>query len=137
MALSSEGDIIYLTENVTQQLGLPQASNRPTRDSMSWQHRRHLAVDFENCELIVCFVDRQVDLIGQSVYDYCHPCDHDELRDVLGLRADGDVSRSFFLRLKSTLSVKGRSSNLKAASYKVSHPFYKFSYLFHHCRAST
>jgi hypothetical protein len=24
LALSSEGDIIYLTENVTQQLGLPQ-----------------------------------------------------------------------------------------------------------------
>ena len=64
-------------------------------------------------------VSLQVDLIGQSVYDYCHPCDHDELRDVLGLRADGDVTRSFFLRLKSTLSVKGRSNNLKAASYKV------------------
>lgn len=63
----------------------------------------------------------QVDLIGQSVYDYCHPCDHDELRDVLGWRADGDLTRSFFMRLKSTLSVKGRSNNLKAASYKVTH----------------
>uniref|UniRef100_A0A0N8B4K9 Hypoxia-inducible factor 1-alpha n=1 Tax=Daphnia magna TaxID=35525 RepID=A0A0N8B4K9_9CRUS len=85
LALSSEGDIIYLTENVTQQLGLP-----------------------------------QMDLIGQSIYDYCHPCDHDELREVLSLRPDGDLTRSFFLRLKSTITAKGRSNNnLKAASYKV------------------
>jgi hypoxia-inducible factor 1 alpha len=61
-----------------------------------------------------------VDLIGQSIYDYCHPCDHDELREVLSLRPDGELARSFFLRLKSTLTAKGRSNNnLKAASYKV------------------
>lgn len=61
-----------------------------------------------------------MDLIGQSIYDYCHPCDHDELREVLSLRPDGELARSFFLRLKSTLTAKGRSNNnLKAASYKV------------------
>lgn len=62
----------------------------------------------------------QVDLIGHSIYDYCHPCDHDELREVLSLRPDDELARSFFLRLKSTLSAKGRSNPLKASSYKVS-----------------
>lgn len=84
MALSSEGDIVYITENVTQQLGL-----------------------------------HHVDMIGQSIYDFSHPCDHEELRDALGLRTDGSLGRSFFLRLKSSLTVKGKSHNMKAASFKV------------------
>ena len=44
-----------------------------------------------------------MELLGQSVYDYSHPCDHDELRDVLGRRGRcGDVD-AFHLRLKTTL----------------------------------
>lgn len=110
LALSSEGDIIYLTENVTQQLGLPQVRISSTE--------KHTDL-FLN---LICFFFpwQQMDLIGQSIYDYCHPCDHDELREVLSLRPDGDLTRSFFLRLKSTITTKGRSNNnLKAASYKV------------------
>ena len=58
--------------------------------------------------------------MGQSIYDYSHPCDHDEVREMLSLRTDtSDDSRSFFLRLKSTLTSKGRSVNMKSASYKV------------------
>ena len=95
MALSPDGDIAYLTENVTQQLGL-----------------------------------QQVDMVGQSIYDFSHPCDHDDLREALSLkpdRVDGQchLARSFFLRLKSTLSSKGRSSNnLKSASYRVTCNFF-------------
>jgi hypoxia-inducible factor 1 alpha len=59
-------------------------------------------------------------MIGQSIYDFSHPCDHEELRDALSLRTDGGLMRSFFLRLKSSLTVKGRSHNMKAASFKVS-----------------
>ena len=68
----------------------------------------------------------QVDMIGQSIYDFSHPCDHDELRDALGLRTDGSLGRSFFLRLKSSLTVKGKSHNMKAASFKVNH-FFQYS----------
>lgn len=92
MALSAEGDIVYLTDSVTRHLGLS-----------------------------------HVDVMGQSIYDFSHPCDHDEIREALTLK-DGQMevdreslSRSFFLRLKSTLASKSRSGSgsLKAASYKV------------------
>ena len=60
-------------------------------------------------------------MIGQSIYDYCHPCDHDEMHEMLNIRADDD-QRSFFLRLKSTLSVRGSprtSLHSKSTNYKV------------------
>lgn len=63
-----------------------------------------------------------MDVMGQSIYDYCHPCDHEELRNALSLVKDEEdpLDRSFFLRFKSTLSSKSRTGhNLKAASYKV------------------
>ncbi len=61
-----------------------------------------------------------MDLIGQSIYDYCHPCDHDELREMLALRPDGDPARSFYLRFKSALMAKERSKiHRKVAPYKV------------------
>nr|CAH0111076.1 unnamed protein product [Daphnia galeata] len=85
LALSSEGDIIYLTENVIQQLGI-----------------------------------QQLDLIGRSVFDYCHPCDQNELRGILSLRRDGELERSCFLRFKSTLAGHGRiNNNKKNDNYKV------------------
>lgn len=69
----------------------------------------------------LCFA--QMDMMGQSVYEYSHPCDHDELRECLCSKpTDKDEKRacSFFLRLKCTLTNKGRKVNLKSASYKVS-----------------
>ena len=65
----------------------------------------------------------QLDLLGASLYDYTHPCDHDELRDTLSERDSDEDCQSrehtFFLRHKCTLTSKGRSVNLKSASYKV------------------
>lgn len=60
-------------------------------------------------------------MMGQSVYEYSHPCDHDELRESLSTKFDeaGKQSCNFFLRLKCTLTNKGRKVNLKSASYKV------------------
>ncbi|KAM6325870.1 LOW QUALITY PROTEIN: hypoxia-inducible factor 3-alpha [Alca torda] len=55
----------------------------------------------------------QLELIGHSVFDFVHPCDHEELQDVLSPR--------FSLRMKSTLTGRGRCLNLKAASWKVLH----------------
>lgn len=66
-------------------------------------------------------------MIGQQIWDYSHQCDHDELRDILNGRRDctkdkdGAVNshHTIFLRLKCTLTSRGRSVNIKSASYKV------------------
>ena len=64
------------------------------------------------------FVYPQLDLMGQSVYEFSHPCDHDEVRDTLNSTED-DNERVFFMRFKCTLTRKGRNVNLKSATYKV------------------
>nr|AFU07574.1 hypoxia-inducible factor 3 alpha subunit [Polyodon spathula] len=92
MVLSAEGDMVYLSENVSQHIGVP-----------------------------------QLDLVGQSVFDFIHPCDQEELRDILtskqrvGKKQSQDVhtERSFFLRMKSTLTSKGRTLSSKSAAWKV------------------
>uniref|UniRef100_A0A663EZE8 PAS domain-containing protein n=1 Tax=Aquila chrysaetos chrysaetos TaxID=223781 RepID=A0A663EZE8_AQUCH len=91
MVLSEAGDMIFLSENVNRLLGLS-----------------------------------QLELIGHSVFDFVHPCDHEELQDVLSPRQvprrRGERSGcSFSLRMKSTLTGRGRCLNLKAASWKVLH----------------
>ncbi|XP_015109225.1 hypoxia-inducible factor 1-alpha isoform X2 [Diachasma alloeum] len=89
LVLASNGDMVYLSENVTDYLGIP-----------------------------------QMDMMGQSVFEYGHPCDHDEIRQCLSMTTE-DVNEkrscNFFLRLKCTLTSKGRKVNLKSASYKVIH----------------
>lgn len=146
--LSKNGDIIYLSENVEQYLGL-----------------------------------NQIDLMGQSIYDYSHPCDHDDIKsflhplidafnatkhntsassssminnntlnissslDSLSIKTsesspetilpslslsstvttsslnkkilDDDTIGPYFIRMKCTLTNKGRNLNLKSANYKV------------------
>ncbi|GJQ72733.1 hypothetical protein Trydic_g15875, partial [Trypoxylus dichotomus] len=65
-----------------------------------------------------------IDLMGQNIYDYSHPCDHDEIMEILSSKAQEnsvDERKSFFIRLKCTLTSKGRSVNLKSATYKVIH----------------
>ncbi|XP_065338951.1 hypoxia-inducible factor 1-alpha-like isoform X2 [Cloeon dipterum] len=99
LVVSSDGDMVFLSENVSQHLGLS-----------------------------------QMDLMGNSIFEFSHPCDHDELREVLGLAKSGNkassksvapkeslLPQSFFLRMKCTLTTKGRNVNLKSASYKVIH----------------
>ncbi|KAG7274621.1 hypothetical protein CRUP_009664, partial [Coryphaenoides rupestris] len=66
-------------------------------------------------------------LLGQTVYDFVHPCDEEELRDLLisrpGTLKKPEQRRSvnFFLRLKSTLTSRGRTVNIKSATWKVLH----------------
>ena len=63
-----------------------------------------------------------MDMMGQSVYDYSHPCDQDELREYFSpkqLNNNEDHTCNFFLRFKCTLTSKGRKVNLKSANYKV------------------
>ena len=65
----------------------------------------------------------QIDLMGQSVYEFVHPCDHDEVQDMLSPHGKDDDSvykpTTIFVRFKCTLTSKGRNVNLKSATYKV------------------
>lgn len=107
LVLSHEGDIVYLSENVTDYLGITQ-------------------VGFNNFFFEKAFLKSaffQIDLMGQNIYEYSHPCDHDEIKEILQGKKEPkeqkDESKSFFIRLKCTLTSKGRSVNLKSATYKV------------------
>ncbi|XP_013386590.1 hypoxia-inducible factor 1-alpha isoform X2 [Lingula anatina] len=64
-----------------------------------------------------------VDFIGHSLFDFTHPCDHEEMREMLlpnchHLKNPMD-KRIFFMRMKCTLTRNGRNVNLKSATYKV------------------
>ncbi|CAH2254905.1 endothelial PAS domain-containing 1 [Pelobates cultripes] len=72
----------------------------------------------------------QVELTGHSIFDYTHPCDHDEIRENLSLKTgagagklhkDANTERDFFMRMKCTVTNRGRTVNLKSATWKVLH----------------
>ncbi|XP_009459984.1 PREDICTED: hypoxia-inducible factor 1-alpha-like [Nipponia nippon] len=93
MVLSEDGDMIYTSENVNKCMGLT-----------------------------------QFELTGHSVFDFTHPCDHEELREMLTHRngpvkkgKEQNTERSFFLRMKCTLTSRGRTVNIKSATWKVLH----------------
>ncbi|KAL1769201.1 hypoxia-inducible factor 3-alpha isoform X1 [Sigmodon hispidus] len=93
MVLTADGDMVYLSENVSKHLGLS-----------------------------------QLELIGHSIFDFIHPCDQEELQDALTPRPslskkklEAPTERHFSLRMKSTLTSRGRTLNLKAATWKVLH----------------
>lgn len=70
-------------------------------------------------------------MIGQQVWEYSHQCDHAELREMLQGRRGKEPSveeqvnmhRDLLVRFKCTLTSRGRSVNIKSASYKVLCPF--------------
>ncbi|XP_062858933.1 endothelial PAS domain-containing protein 1 [Trichomycterus rosablanca] len=72
----------------------------------------------------------QVELTGHSIFDFTHPCDHDEIRENLSVKAgplygkkhkELNTEREFFMRMKCTVTSKGRNVNLKSAGWKVLH----------------
>ncbi|XP_034564234.1 endothelial PAS domain-containing protein 1-like [Notolabrus celidotus] len=89
MVLSAEGDMIFLSHNVSKYMGLT-----------------------------------QTELMGHNIFEFTHPCDHEEIRNNLRL-ATGEVwldgKRDFVMRIKSALTHRGRSTNLKSATWKVLH----------------
>ncbi|GAA6081446.1 endothelial PAS domain-containing protein 1b isoform X1, partial [Tachysurus ichikawai] len=91
--VTSDGDMIFLSENINKFMGLT-----------------------------------QVELIGHSIFDFTHPCDHDEIRENLSLKTgvgkkgkELNTERDFFMRMKCTVTSRGRTVNLKSASWKVLH----------------
>ncbi|XP_078256375.1 single-minded homolog 1-A [Rhinoraja longicauda] len=69
----------------------------------------------------------QVELTGNSIYEYIHPADHDEMTAVLTahqpyhshLVQEYEIERSFFLRMKCVLAK--RNAGLTCGGYKVIH----------------
>ncbi|XP_030070015.1 hypoxia-inducible factor 1-alpha [Microcaecilia unicolor] len=93
LVLTEDGDMIYLSENVNKCMGLT-----------------------------------QFELTGHSVFDFTHPCDQEELREMLTHRngsmkkgKEPNTERNFFLRMKCTLTSRGRTVNIKSATWKVLH----------------
>ncbi|XP_055083412.1 endothelial PAS domain-containing protein 1b isoform X2 [Periophthalmus magnuspinnatus] len=94
--VTSDGDMIFLSENINKFMGLT-----------------------------------QVELTGHSIFDFTHPCDHEEIRENLSLKTAGGgfskngkeltTERDFFMRMKCTVTNRGRTVNLKSASWKVLH----------------
>ncbi|XP_058237213.1 endothelial PAS domain-containing protein 1b isoform X1 [Hemibagrus wyckioides] len=91
--VTSDGDMIFLSENINKFMGLT-----------------------------------QVELMGHSIFDFTHPCDHDEIRENLSLKPgvgkkgkELNTERDFFMRMKCTVTSRGRTVNLKSASWKVLH----------------
>ncbi|XP_059386976.1 endothelial PAS domain-containing protein 1-like isoform X1 [Carassius carassius] len=93
--VTSDGDMIFLSDNVSKFMGLT-----------------------------------QVELTGHSIFDFTHPCDHEEIRENLSVKSepvygrrgkDMSMGRDFFMRMKCTVTNRGRTVNLKSASWKVLH----------------
>uniref|UniRef100_A0A8C6TVW5 Endothelial PAS domain protein 1b n=1 Tax=Neogobius melanostomus TaxID=47308 RepID=A0A8C6TVW5_9GOBI len=94
--VTSDGDMVFLSENISKFMGLT-----------------------------------QVELTGHSIFDFTHPCDHEEIRENLSLKTTGSgfakkskeltTERDFFMRMKCTVTNRGRTVNLKSASWKVLH----------------
>ncbi|KAG7462656.1 hypothetical protein MATL_G00187100 [Megalops atlanticus] len=93
--VTSDGDMVFLSENINKFMGLT-----------------------------------QVELTGHSIFDFTHPCDHEEIRENLSLKTgagfgkrskDMNTERDFFMRMKCTVTNRGRTVNLKSASWKVLH----------------
>ncbi|XP_041351367.1 single-minded homolog 1-A-like [Gigantopelta aegis] len=69
----------------------------------------------------------QVELTGNSIYEYIHPADHDEMTAVLTVHhpyhthilQDIEMERTFFLRMKCVLAK--RNAGLTSGGYKVIH----------------
>lgn len=70
----------------------------------------------------------QLDLMGNDIHDYTHLCDHQEMDAILSKcdeypeeLCQNLMAESFYslLRLKSTLTGRGKSVNIKQAVFKV------------------
>lgn len=60
-----------------------------------------------------------LELMGQNLFCYTHEGDHLEITNSMKESTDVKTPRSFFMRMKSTLTSAGKNVNLKSALYKV------------------
>jgi len=84
LVLGAEGDIIYVSKNVSSYMGL-----------------------------------KPVELLGQTMADYIHPCDLPDLASLTSPLSEGELHRAeVTVRMKCTVTERGRMINLNQASYK-------------------
>ena len=81
LVLGAEGDIIYVSKNVSNYMGL-----------------------------------KPVELLGQTMADYVHPCDLQDLASLTSPTGEGEVERAeVTIRMKCTVTERGRMVNLNQA----------------------
>lgn len=61
------------------------------------------------------------DVMGRSIYEFSHPCDHRDVKDLLRVSQNQEnlIQRSALIRLKCTLTAKGSCVHIRAATDKV------------------
>ncbi|KAI3382729.1 hypothetical protein SNEBB_007282 [Seison nebaliae] len=110
--VSPDGTIIYISETASVHLGLSQV------------HLIYNILPFSH----VLHNHQQVELTGNSLYEYIHPSDHDEVATLLTapppplyphLIREYEIERFFFLRMKCVLAK--RNAGLTCGGYKVIH----------------
>ena len=86
LVLGAEGDIIYVSKNVSNYMGL-----------------------------------KPVELLGQTMADYVHPCDLQDLASLTSPTGEGEVERAeATIRMKCTVTERGRMVNLNQARSTLS-----------------
>uniref|UniRef100_A0A8C8HPJ3 Uncharacterized protein n=1 Tax=Oncorhynchus tshawytscha TaxID=74940 RepID=A0A8C8HPJ3_ONCTS len=126
--------------------GLGEAWGQPTRisplDNMAKELGSHLLQTLDGFVFVVASDGKimyisetasvhlglsQVELTGNSIFEYIHPSDHDEMTAVLSAHQplhhhflqEYEMERSFFLRMKCVLAK--RNAGLTCGGYKVIH----------------
>uniref|UniRef100_A0A8D0CCS6 SIM bHLH transcription factor 2 n=1 Tax=Scleropages formosus TaxID=113540 RepID=A0A8D0CCS6_SCLFO len=126
--------------------GLGEAWGQPTRvsplDNMAKELGSHLLQTLDGFVFVVASDGKimyisetasvhlglsQVELTGNSIFEYIHPSDHDEMTAVLSAHQplhphvlqEYELERSFFLRMKCVLAK--RNAGLTCGGYKVIH----------------
>lgn len=99
MILTQDGRMPYISQNVEKYLGL-----------------------------------KQIDLLGSKIFEFTHPCDHNDIREALAHKYDQQHqsslpktrpnkmerrTNSFLIRIKCSITSKGKTINLKSTAYKV------------------
>jgi single-minded-like protein len=115
--VAPDGKIMYISETASVHLGLSQVGV-PSQCAVLCPR---------SCSLCDLRLSLQVELTGNSIYEYIHPADHDEMTSVLSSpqttlyhpqQHEFEVERAFFLRMKCVLAK--RNAGLTTGGYKVS-----------------
>uniref|UniRef100_A0A8C3X787 SIM bHLH transcription factor 2 n=1 Tax=Cyanoderma ruficeps TaxID=181631 RepID=A0A8C3X787_9PASS len=145
-AITSQLDKAYLKMRAVFPEGLGDAWGQPSRigplDNVAMELGSHLLQTLDGFVFVVASDGKimyisetasvhlglsQVELTGNSIYEYIHPSDHDEMTAVLTahqplhphLLQEYEIERSFFLRMKCVLAK--RNAGLTCSGYKVIH----------------
>ncbi|CDQ87414.1 unnamed protein product [Oncorhynchus mykiss] len=118
--VAPDGKIMYISETASVHLGLSQVCNLFSVFVFSSFRLVFLPIPFA----------LRAQLTGNSIYEYVHPADHDEMTAVLTPHQpyhshfvqEYEMERSFFLRMKCVLAK--RNAGLTSGGYKTADLFF-------------